>query len=295
MQVFSEVDPRVRRLGRDFDRLAIKGQGLVDDAGLPEQVGDLLDGHCVGSPARTREQPPPDRGRCLAVLWFGRRRVAQDQAAPLAQMIGIIRLDPVELLVVCQDISKLLLLDQDADQCQAQLDLPGGSHQALFESSPSVGDAAQRREMVRQTSQRVQVVGVLGDLPVIIGDQAGTVVVAQEDLLQAAAGVAVEPVVTRQVGEQTLVIGDSRRPAAEPSLEICRGDPEERLLEPFVGILGQSLIAGEGRLELAVLDQGGRDPLAHTDIVGELLLQASPDRQRLLGPLAARWRRPSAW
>ena len=141
--------------------------------------------------------------------------------------------------------------------------------------------------MVGQSRERIEVIRALGELPLIIGDQAGKIVVAQKDLLEAAAGVAVEPVVAGQVGEQALVIGDGRRPPAEAGLEICHRDPEQRLLEPFVRVLRQSLIAGQRWLELPVLGEGRRDPLAHAHVVGELLLQAPPDCERLLGPPAA--------
>ena len=55
VQVFSQVDPLVRRLGRDLDGLPIKCQGLLDHAGLPEEVGDCFGGHRVASPAWTRQ------------------------------------------------------------------------------------------------------------------------------------------------------------------------------------------------------------------------------------------------
>ena len=121
----------------------------------------------------------------------------------------------------------------------------------------------------------------------IIGDQPGAVVVAEEDLLDLAADLLVQPAIGAELAQHRLEVLERLLRPIEPHLELGRLHGELDLAERIADLPGQGLEPRQGLRRLVLLGQRRGDLLLHAGVVGEQRLQPRPDRQRLVGFLRA--------
>ena len=209
--ILTEVFTILRLLGGQFDGLLVQRDRLVGQARGANQIGDLRRGD--GIFRLPIQQSLPHCYRCLLPLRLGPGRVAEQQFAPLAERVGIIRLVLVHRLELASGFSVLLLEDQLIDErltdvaprrgllkrllqprnrlCHLQL--AEGLLQGLLQPGARFGQAPLRGEGAGQARHRLDVAGVLGEPRFIVLGQARLIVVAQEHFLDLAADLAVQP------------------------------------------------------------------------------------------------------
>ena len=156
---------------------------------------------------------------------------------------------------------------------------------AFSYQASGLGGPALRGQGAAQPDQGLDVLGVLLDPPLVVRGQAGLVVVAEEDLLDLAADLAVEPAIGPELAEQRLEVAERRLGPAQADLQVGGLHGELDLAERVGDLAGEGLEARQGLLGLALLGQGRGDLLLDPGVVGEELLEPGPDGQRLVGLL----------
>ncbi len=170
------------------------------------------------------------------------------------------------------------------DQRQAEPAVGRGSLQSPVEPDAGVGRSTLGGEGPAEPGEGVEVVGILLNPLLVIGDQAGEVVVAGEDLLDLVPDLAGEPALGVDLAEQGLIIAERLRRPTEPDLEIGGLGP---ILDPSVGVAGgfrQRLVPGQRRLESRLLGQGRRDLFLDLGIIRKQSFEPRPDLKRLVVP-----------
>ena len=156
------------------------------------------------------------------------------------------------------------------------------SYQAL-----GLGHAAHAGERPTQPHQSLDVLGLLLRPALVVRDQAGLIVVAEEHLLDLPADFLVQPAIGPELRQHPLEVAQCFLGAAQPHFQL---GGLHRKLHPaeWVGDLpGQRLEAGQGLGRLVLLGQSGGDLLLDARVVGEEGLEASPDGQGLVVLLGA--------
>ena len=189
--ILTEVFTILRLLGGHFDGLLVQRDRLVGQARGANQIRDLRRGD--GIFRLPIQQSLPHCYRCLLPLRLGPGRVAEQQFAPLAERVGIIRLVLVHRLELASGFSVLLLENQLIDQRVPDVAPRRGLLQGLLQPGARFGQAPLRGEGAGQARHRLDVAGVLGEPRFIVLGQARLIVVAQEHFLDLAADLAVQP------------------------------------------------------------------------------------------------------
>ena len=149
--------------------------------------------------------------------------VAQEQPAPVAEGVGVVRLGLVHRLVLGGGLGELLLLDELADQGLPQLPARRGELDRLLEPGPRLGEPALRGQAPAEPDDGLDVLGVRLDPALVVLGQARLVVVAEEDLLDLAADLAVEPALGPELAQERLEVGERlRRSGPRRHLEVGR-------------------------------------------------------------------------
>ncbi len=162
----------------------------------------------TGSLGLASEQLAPDgRGGRFAV-GRGLGGVAQDQGTPVAERVGIVGVGLVEGLVLRGGLGELLILVELGDQGQPQVAASRGQLDRLFVPALGLGGAPHGGERPAEPDQGLDVLGLLLGPVFVVGDEAGLVVVAEEDFLDLAAHFAMEPAIGPELGQHR-----SRSPA----------------------------------------------------------------------------------
>ena len=285
MEVLAEILVILGVVGSQLDGFFVEGQGVVDHLGLAQQVGDLGGGHRVVGLGH--EQLAPDRRGGRLAVGQGLGGVAQDQGAPVAERVGVVGVGLVEGLVLGGGLGELLVLVELGDQRQPQVAASRGQLDRLFVPGLGLGGAAHGRERAAQSDQGLDVLGLFLGPVFVIGDQAGLVVVAEEDLLDLAADFAMEPAIGPELGEHGLEVVEGLVGLAEPDLQVGGLHGELDLAEGVGGFLGEGLEAGQGLGGLVLLGECRGDLFLDASVVGEEGFEPVPDLEGLVVFLGA--------
>ncbi len=273
----------LRGVGRERDGPVVEADRLGVPARPPVQVGHLDERGGVVGPGV--DQALPDRQRGGFAVGLGPGGVAEDHLAPLADHVGVVRVDPGDRLVLRGGLGELALPQELVDQGRAEVAAARGQGHRLLEPPPGVGHPPLSHQAPAQPGHRLDVVRRLLDPALVVGRQPRLVVGPAEDLLDLAADLAMEPAFGVEPAQQPLEVRQGVVRPVEPDLQVGRVDQELDLAELVAGLLRQGLVPRQRLVGLRLLGQGGGDLLLDPRVVGELLLQAGPDGQRLVVPV----------
>src|SRR5262249_45368034 len=150
-----------------------------------------------------------------------------------------------------------------------------------------LGEAPQRGQGPAQADQGVDVLGLLLDPALVVAYEAGLVVVAEEDLLDLAAELAVEPALGAEPAEQGLEVAEGLVGPSESGLELGGLHGELGPAEGVGYLAGEVLEPGESLCGQVLLGECGGDLLLDAEVAGEECLEPRPDPEGLVGLLGA--------
>ena len=214
--------------------------------------------------------------------------VAQDQGAPVAERVGVVGLGLVEGLVLRGGLGVLLVAGELGDQGQPQVAPGGGELDRLLVPGLGLGGPAHAGQSAAQPDQGLDVLGLFLGPAFVIGDQAGLVVVAEEDFLDLAADLAMEPAIGAELGQHGLEVAEGLVGSSEPDLQVGGLHGELDLAEGVGGFLGERLEARQSRRR-AGSPRRVRMAICSCDawVVGEEGFEPVPDLEGLVGFLGA--------
>ena len=220
-------------------------------------------------------------------LGLGLGGVAQDQGAPVPEGVGVIGLGLVEGLVLLGGFGEFLVLDELRDESEPQVASRGGELDGLVEPGLGLGGAAHGGEGAAQSDQGFDVVGFAFGPLLVVGDEAGLVVVSEEDLFDFAADFAMEPAIGPELPEHGLEVVESVLGASEANFQVGGRDCELDLAEGIGGFFGECLEARERGGGLIFLGEGGSDLFLDARVAWEDGFEAVPDFESLVVFLGA--------
>ena len=138
-----------------------------------------------------------------------------------------------------------------------------------------------------QANESLDVFGLFLGPAFVVGNQAGLVVVTEEDLFDLAADFAMEPAIGAEFSQHGLEVAEGLVGASESDLEVGGLHGELNLAEGVGGFFGELFIARQSGGGLVFLGEGGGDLLSDAWVVGEEGFEAVPDLEGLVGFLGA--------
>ena len=204
------------------------------------------------------------------------------------QRVGVIGVGLVEGLVLRGGLGEFLVLSELGDQGQPQVAARGGELDGFLVPGVGLGGASHAGQGAAQPDQGLDVLGFfLGPL-FVVGDQAGLVVVSEEDFLDFAPDFAMEPAIGPELAEHGLEVVEGVLPIV-PSRTFksaaCMASWTWR--KGSVGLFGESLEARQSGGGLVLLGEGLGDLLLDARVAGKEGFEPVPDLEGLVVFLGA--------
>ncbi len=201
--------------------------------------------------------------------------------APVAECVGVVGIGLVEGLVLRGGLGVLLVLAELRDQRQPQVAASRCQLNRLFVPGLSLGGSSHSHKRPAQAHEGFDIIGLFLGPSFVVRNQACLVVVAQEDFLNFAADLTMEPAIRPELGEHRFEVPQRLVGLSEPDLQVGGLHGKLDLAERVGGFRGKSLEARQSLGRLVLLGECGGDLFLDAKIVGEERFESVPDLKSL--------------